>query len=167
MSDAWDDRRRGQEDGYFDSLNKQALARIAAKQGEPARKSPVTGKPMESVTVMGVVLDRCVDSGGLWLDAGELDQLLVAAKDSSASLKDFLAQVPTISAAHQAVAGGRPSPITGKPMNQDRVLDIAIDRCPDSGGIWLDASELANALSSSHKTLASGVRDFFAQILGR
>jgi Zn-finger nucleic acid-binding protein len=167
MSDAWDDRRRAQEDGYFESLNKQALARIAAKKGKPALKSPVTGKSMELVTVMGVVLDRCVDSGGLWFDAGELDQLLVAAKDSSASLNDFLAQLPTISAEHQSVTGGRPSPITGKPMNQDRVLDIDIDRCADSGGIWLDASVLAKALSSSHKTLAGGVRDFFAQILGK
>jgi Zn-finger nucleic acid-binding protein len=101
-----------------------------------------------------------------WLDAGELDQLLVAAKDSKRSVKDFLNSVPPVTTPHEVVTGGRNSPITGKPMNQDRVLDVAIDRCPDSGGIWLDGSELAKLLKSSHQTLASGVKDFFSQVLG-
>lgn len=166
MSDSWDERRRAQEEGYFDTLNKQALARMAAKKGQPARPSPASGKPMEVVTVMGVVVDRCVDSGGLWLDAGELEQLMEAAKNSSASLKDFIALAPTLSGA-VAVTGGKPSPITGKPMNQDKVLGVAIDRCPDSGGIWLDASELQRLIESSHQTLTSGIRDFFAQVLGK
>jgi Zn-finger nucleic acid-binding protein len=166
MSDSWDERRRAQEEGYFDTLNKQALARMAAKKGQPARPSPASGKPMEVVTVMGVVVDRCVDSGGLWLDAGELEQLMEAAKNSSASLKDFIALAPSLSAT-AAVTGGKPSPITGKPMNQDKVLGVAIDRCPDSGGIWLDASELQRLVESSHQTLTSGIRDFFAQILGQ
>jgi len=121
MSDSWDERRRAQEEGYFDNLNKQALARLAAKKGQPARPSPATGKPMELVTVMNVVIDRCVDSGGLWLDAGELEQLMEAAKRSSASLQDFINLTPTFSGSSTAT-GGKPSPITGKPMNQDKVL---------------------------------------------
>jgi Zn-finger nucleic acid-binding protein len=166
MSDSWDERRRAQEEGYFDNLNKQTLARLAAKKGQPARSSPVSGKPMELVTVMGVVVDRCVDSGGLWLDAGELEQLMEAAKNSSASLKDFIELAPALSKT-APVTGGKPSPITGKPMNQDKVLGVTIDRCADSGGIWLDASELHRLIESSHQTLASGIRDFFAQVLGK
>jgi Zn-finger nucleic acid-binding protein len=166
MSDSWDERRRAQEDGYFESLNKQALARLATKKGQAARPSPVTGKPMEVITVMGVVIDRCVDSGGLWLDAGELEQLIEAAKDSSSSLKDFINLTPAISGSG-AVVGGKPSPISGKPMNQDRVLGVAIDRCPESGGVWFDAAELQRLLDSSHQTLTSGIKDFFAQVLGK
>lgn len=166
MSDSWDDRRRAQEDGYFDNLNKQALARLAAKKGQPSRPSPATGKPMELVTVMGVVVDRCTESGGLWFDAGELEQLLGAAKNSTASLKDFISRAPTLSSSG-AVTGGKPSPITGNPMNQDKVLGVTIDRCPTSGGIWLDASELQRLIDSSHQTLTSGIKDFFAMVLGK
>jgi Zn-finger nucleic acid-binding protein len=166
MSDSWDERRRAQEDGYFDSLNKQALQRLAAKKGQPARLSPVSGKPMEVVTVMGVVLDRCVDSGGLWLDSGELEQLLEASKNSSASLKDFINLAPALSSS-AVVTGGKPSPISGKPMNQDKVLGVAIDRCPQSGGVWLDAAELQRLLDSSHQSLTSGIKDFFALVLGK
>lgn len=166
MNDSWDERRRAQEEGYFDSLNKQALQRLAVKQGQPARLSPVSGKAMEVVTVMGVVVDRCTESGGLWLDAGELEQLMEAAKNSSASLKDFINLVPALSSS-ASVTGGKPSPITGKLMNQDKVLGVAIDRCPESGGIWLDAAELQRLINSSHQTLTSGIKDFFAQVLGK
>lgn len=166
MSDSWDERRRAQEEGYFDTLNKQALLRLAAKKGQAARPSPATGKPMEVVTVMGVVVDRCVDSGGLWLDAGELEQLMEAAKSSSASLKDFIDLAPALTGT-TGTTGGKASPMTGKPMNQDKVLGVAIDRCPDSGGIWLDAGELQRLIEASHQTLSSGIRDFFAQVLGQ
>jgi Zn-finger nucleic acid-binding protein len=169
MSDSWDERRRAQEEGYFDLLNKQAVARIAAKKGQPARPSPVTGKPMEVVSVMGVVLDRCVDSGGIWLDSGELDELLGAAKDNPASLKDFVSLVPASASgsATAAVTGGKKSPISGKPMNHDTVLDIAIDRCEESGGIWIDAGELQRLLASSHQSLGRGIKDFFAMVVGK
>jgi Zn-finger nucleic acid-binding protein len=167
MSDAWDDRRRAQEDSFFEDLNRKALARLATKKGGPARLSPVTGKPMEVVTVLGVVIDRCVDSGGLWFDAGELEQLLEAAKGaSSASLKDLLTLVPGLNPGTN-VTGGKSSPITGKPMNQDTVMGVAIDRCPESGGVWFDALELKRLIDSSHQSLASGIKDFFMMVLGR
>jgi Zn-finger nucleic acid-binding protein len=166
MSDSWDDRRRAQEDGYFDNLNKQALARLATKKGQPARPSPATGKPMEVVTVMGVVLDRCVDSGGLWLDSGELEQLVEASKSSSASLNDFIKSAPSL-ADTPSVTGGKTSPISGKPMNQDKVMGVSIDRCGESGGVWLDGSELKRLLDSSHQTLTSGIKDFFAMVFGK
>ena len=167
MGDAWDERRKAQEDSYFENLNKQALARLAVKQGAPARPSPVTGKPMEVITVMGTVIDRCVDSGGIWLDAGELDQLLVSSKEHSPSLADFIKLVPQLNPQGATVTGGKNSPITGKPMNQEKVLGVSIDKCSESGGIWLDASELARLLSSSHQTLSSWILDFFSQVLGK
>lgn len=52
-------------------------------------------------------------------------------------------------------------------MNQEKVLGVSIDKCSESGGIWLDASELARLLSSSHQTLSSGILDFFSQVLGK
>jgi len=96
MSDSWDDRRRAQEDGYFEKLNQQALERLGARQGAKARPSPITGKPMEQVTVMGVVVDRCVDSGGVWLDAGELEEIMKAvggSQNAAHPIKDFFGQL--------------------------------------------------------------------------
>lgn len=149
MSDAWDDRRRAQEEGYFDSLNKQALARLAAKKGKPALKSPANGKPLEPIAIGGVVIDRCVDSGGVWFDAGELGQLLETIKSNPASLQEFLAL------AQQAVGAGTSSPtacnspISGKPMAQDKILGVSIHRCSDSGGMWLDAGEIKQLVGSA------------------
>lgn len=80
MSDAWDEKRKAQEEEYFRRKNEDALKRMKAEHTQE-RLSPVTGKPMERVTVMGVVIDRCPDSGGIWLDAGELDQLIAASRD--------------------------------------------------------------------------------------
>jgi Zn-finger nucleic acid-binding protein len=166
MSDSWDERRRAQEEGYFENLNKQALARLASKKEQAAYKSPVSRKPMERITVMGVIVDRCIDSGGIWLDAGELEHILEAAKDSTASLNDFLGAMPSLKPG-SAVSAGLPSPITGKPMNQEKVMGVTVDTCPDSRGIWLDASELDRLIKSSHTSLTSGVKDFFAMILGK
>ena len=96
MSNSWDNVRKAKEDSYFDKKNKEALERLAKKQEEnKPRLSPITGKPMEQVVITGVVVDKCVDSGGMWLDAGELEQLIEAAeKDDDnivvKSLREFI-----------------------------------------------------------------------------
>jgi len=115
---------------------------------------------------MGVLVDRCVDSGGIWLDAGELEHILEAAKESTASLEDFIGAMPSVQPG-SAVSVGLPSPITGKPMNQEKFMGVTVDTCPDSRGIWLDATELDRLIKSSHQSLKSGVKEFFAMILGK
>ena len=74
MSNAWDDMKRAKEDSYFAKKDQEALARLATKQEKP-RLSPITGEPMEHVVLLGVVVDRCPTSGGVWLDKGELDTI--------------------------------------------------------------------------------------------
>lgn len=79
MSNSWDDMRKAKEESYFDKKNREALERLAKKQeAEKPRLSPISGKPMEQVVLSGVVVDRCTESGGIWLDAGELEQLVQA-----------------------------------------------------------------------------------------
>ena len=167
MSDSWDDRRKAQEDGYFEALNKQALARLAQKRTQPARLSPITGSPMEQITIMGVVAERCVASGGIWLDQGELEQILVSAKDSNASLKDFVGIIPALKPGSDIVTEGLKSPVTGEPMHQSKVLGVTVDTCKSSGGIWLDARELDRLIKSSHQSLGSSIADFFSMVLGK
>jgi len=166
-NDAWDERRRAQEEGYFERANKEALARLARKQEGPTRPSPVTGKAMQPITVMGVVLDRCTESGGLWFDSGELEQVVTAMKDSTASLQDFIGTLPPLSVDATVTSEVLPSPVTGTPMVHDKVLGITVCKCPESGGIWLDSRELDNLITSSHQSLKSSVMDFFSMVLGR
>lgn len=71
------------EETYFDKKNREAIERIAEnKKDATPRMSPVSGKVMEQEVLNGVVIDRCTESGGIWLDAGELEQLMQIAKDS-------------------------------------------------------------------------------------
>jgi Zn-finger nucleic acid-binding protein len=81
-NDVFDERRRALEDQYFERENRVALERLQ-KRGSGVRKSPITGEPMEAVTMMGVVVDRCPTSGGIYLDAGELEMLLKAAVEKN------------------------------------------------------------------------------------
>jgi Zn-finger nucleic acid-binding protein len=38
---------------------------------------------MKQKTLMGVTIDYCEDSKGIWLDAGELEQIIEASKKDS------------------------------------------------------------------------------------
>ena len=70
------------EEEYFRKQNQEAMERIQKRTEEDKpRLSPITGEPMEQLTYMGVVIDRCTGSGGIWLDSGELEQILNAAKN--------------------------------------------------------------------------------------
>ena len=98
MSDSFDQRRRALEESYFQKLEQQALSRLQSKKETgTVRPSPITGKPMEQVTLHGIVIDRCVDSGGIFLDAGELEEIIKAstAADEAASgwLSGFLTKL--------------------------------------------------------------------------
>ena len=80
MSDSFNERKKAMEDEYFHKQNQEALKRLAARKVEhneaPVRKSPITGEPLIQKTIAGVVVDICEKSGGVWLDAGELEQIL-------------------------------------------------------------------------------------------
>lgn len=92
-TDSFDARRKAAEESYFLKQEQEALLRLKAKSSEAKpRLSPVTGKPMEQITIQGIVADRCVDSGGIFLDAGELEQILKASQEehSSSWLDSFL-----------------------------------------------------------------------------
>ena len=92
MSDAWDKMEKAKEGSYFEKKNQEALARLKQKQDDTKpRLSPVSGEPMEQEVLMGVVIDRCKSSGGIWLDAGELEALIEASKNQEESglISDF------------------------------------------------------------------------------
>ena len=77
MSSSWDKLRTAKEEEYFSKKNTEALERM---KGTTPRKSPITGEEMVQEVIHGVVIDRCKTSGGVWLDAGELELILEHAK---------------------------------------------------------------------------------------
>jgi hypothetical protein len=86
MNDAWDELKKAKEEEYFMKQNQEALKRLKARKDseEKPRLSPITGEPMEQLTMMGVVVDRCPTSHGIWLDAGELEQIIDFGKEDAA-----------------------------------------------------------------------------------
>lgn len=83
----------------------------------------------ERVDRTGVVYDVCPKCRGLWLDSGELSQLL--GRPAAEGLLDF-------------TQGIRACVRCAKPMLRGGFINPAlkVDRCAPCGGIWLDAAEL-------------------------
>lgn len=71
MTDSWNEMRLAKEGQYFEKQNNKALENL--KRASPReRLSPITGKPMRTVLLEGMLLDICEDTGGLWIDKDEL-----------------------------------------------------------------------------------------------
>jgi len=93
---------------------------------------------MVAVELNQVEIDYCLDCGGIWLDAGELELLL----ENPQEVKQILEQS---SSAGETEASERKCPICQKKMEvivvgkQSRVL---IDRCRQGHGLWFDRGEL-------------------------
>ncbi len=81
MSDSWKEREKAAENSYFDKENRLAMEKLARRVAGEARKSPITGNPMQQRVMDGVTVDVCPDSGGIWLDGGELEELIKIAME--------------------------------------------------------------------------------------
>ena len=85
MPDIFEERRRGLEEEYFRRKDKESLDRLREAIREEAQQhsaEPVTmpcprctGK-LHSQVYDEVNIDRCDTCGGVWLDAGELEQII-------------------------------------------------------------------------------------------
>lgn len=74
MSDGFKKRKKALEEGYFQKEQAKALEKLANKAS--AKMSPVNGKPMRTVMYENVEIDICEESGGMWLDQGELEKII-------------------------------------------------------------------------------------------
>ena len=83
MAEIFDERRRALEEEYIrrheretlDRLRERLRAEAEAAGREPARQCPLGHGALTEVRQEEVVIDRCDTCGGVWLDAGELEQL--------------------------------------------------------------------------------------------
>ena len=98
MSDIFDERRRGLEEEYFRRKDKESLELLREHIREEARKHRGEPATMDCPRCTGklhaenyndVQLDRCDSCGGIWLDAGELQELLATDNPASRWLHAF------------------------------------------------------------------------------
>jgi hypothetical protein len=96
MANAWDERKKAQEEEYFLRKEREQLAKLRAKQETEAKaenqkaahmRCPKCGEPLKERSFQKVTIDQCTGCHGIWLDAGELEQ--VAAKESGGWLGKF------------------------------------------------------------------------------
>ena len=124
---------------------------------------PVCKNAMIVLELEQVEIDYCSDCAGIWLDAGELEQLLGDAGQAKQLLASFEVD-------NDCSEKPRKCPICLKKMekvltgqNDEKVL---IDRCPKADGLWFDKGELREILNladfdSDHKVVKL-LADMFA-----
>jgi Zn-finger nucleic acid-binding protein len=96
VADKWDERKKAQEEEYFVRKEQEALAKLKEKQQGEAKESlqktchmrcPKCGEPLKERSFQKVAVDQCTGCHGIWLDAGEIDE--VAGKEGSGWLGRF------------------------------------------------------------------------------
>jgi hypothetical protein len=91
----WDERKKAQEDEYFVRKEREQLAKLRAKQEAESKstakqasyKCPKCGESLKERSFQKITIDQCTACHGIWLDAGELEQ--VAEKESGGWLGKF------------------------------------------------------------------------------
>jgi len=86
--------------------------------------------------------DHCVECGGTWLDAGELERIVESAGGDPAPLRALLE-------AEKGEKHGRRTCVRCRAkLRLARVRGVEVDRCPHGHGIWFDKGEIANVAKS-------------------
>lgn len=99
----------------------------------------VCQNPMITLEMDGVEADYCLACRGIWLDSGELEQLLQDTERARRLLESF-------QPAQGLQEEPRPCPICRKKMEKVSVGPqsclVTLDRCPKGHGLWFDRGEL-------------------------
>lgn len=99
-----------------------------------------------SESVRGVTIDRCSGCSGIWLDDGEIVQLLksFSAQQPIGNLKTLLehrfAGIPVPERTSVELCPKCQTAMN--PVNYDYNSGVVIDQCPRHHGLWLDRGEL-------------------------
>jgi len=119
---------------------------------------------MITLELADVEIDYCIICAGVWLDAGELEQLLGDVEKSKKLIKSF--HIDT-----DCTEKPRRCPICDKKM--DKVLagsdtpKLLIDRCGKGDGLWFDAGELRDITAMADLDGDNKIQDLLADIFGK
>lgn len=85
LGDTLKKKQKAEEDLFFAEQDRQAVERLRAARAAantPAAECPRCGKPLALEDRRGVAIDVCPAGCGMWLDAGELEEIAKREKDS-------------------------------------------------------------------------------------
>jgi Zn-finger nucleic acid-binding protein len=122
---------------------------------------PACKSPMVSLEFEGVEIDRCLECGGTWLDAGELELLVELAGIDTTALSRGLREAATLR------TGSRRCPRCRRRM---RVIEVGgankveLDRCPRGDGLWLDRGEMETVVRSFSEGEEGAVAKFLGEL---
>lgn len=106
---------------------------------------PVCENPLVILELDQIEIDHCLNCGGIWLDAGELEMLLETDEERNRFLK-LLIENESVNEKKY------PCPICNKKMGKVFVGEekkILIDKCKRNHGLWLDKGELEQVIELS------------------
>lgn len=118
---------------------------------------PVCGKPMIQFELEGIQIDRCLECGGTWLDAGELEQLAALAGASAGRLSAALRK------GRGGRAGVRRCLRCPARLRLIRVEEVGIDACPRGHGFWFDRAEVRELIEALGEGEEGAVARFFGE----
>jgi len=105
---------------------------------------PRCSTPLSQLLVGGISTDVCEHCGGLWLDRLELPRFEQAGSVFGDALVTHLNQFTVTLVDHSPrLACPRHASTVMMRRAFSRAIPVQIDECPQCGGIWLDAGELA------------------------
>jgi len=125
---------------------------------------PVCKNAMITLELEDVEIDHCLDCGGIWLDAGELELLLDEPDKAKGLLESF-----TVDSKSAEVK--RKCPICDKKMQKVIVGDsgptLLIDKCRRGDGLWFDSGELHDILDRAQLDQDNRIQDLLTEMFGR
>ncbi|OHB57666.1 MAG: hypothetical protein A2173_04600 [Planctomycetes bacterium RBG_13_44_8b] len=119
---------------------------------------------MITLELANVEIDHCTDCGGIWLDAGELEQLL----GDNIKVKRLLDSFKVDSTKFEKL---RQCPICDRKM-QKIIVDsgqpaMLIDKCRIGDGLWFDKGELHNIIEKAQFDKNNKVLKLLADMFGQ
>ena len=110
-----------------------------------------------------VEIDYCTDCGGIWLDAGELEELLGEPEKAAQLLDSFKADP-------KCAEKPRKCPICDKKMQKIVVGQsqptLLIDKCAKGDGLWFDNGELHDIFDRAQLDENNQIQNLLADMFG-
>ena len=124
---------------------------------------PVCKNAMITLELEDVEIDYCTDCGGIWLDSGELEQLLNEPDKAQRLLDSFRID-------SESSERARKCPICDKKMQKIIVGSskpvLLIDKCRKGDGLWFDKGELQDIFDRAKLDEDNKIQKLLSDIFG-
>jgi Zn-finger nucleic acid-binding protein len=114
----------------------------------------------------GILVDRCPNCRGVWLDGGELEQMSVGAEKTPAQMAKEAAMETAAERARYTVAERMCPRCQRKPLQPEHRGGVELDRCSACGGMHFDWGELERVLSAANQGFSKWFSRLKDSVLG-